>query len=122
MEQDIHTLAGQANTVCENTGSETRYWIDDSNPDDVRFFICNSISTMDNIDEVSEREFRSRIDRVLLKQITDFRSKVYDMANSGKYGKYPLDLEEFNEAVEAGFNFDGSEWTAEDGTTISMNA
>jgi hypothetical protein len=67
MTQDIHTLAEQANEICENTNSETRYWIDESNPSDVRFFICNSISTMDNIDEVSEQEFRSRINRVINK-------------------------------------------------------
>lgn len=65
METDIYTLAEQANSICENTDSETRYWINNDNPKDVRFFICNSISTMDNIDEVSEKEFRSRINKVI---------------------------------------------------------
>ena len=54
-----------------------------------------------------------------LKRITEFRSKAFDMANSGKYGEYPYD-ETFNDAVEEGFNEDGTEWTAKDGTTITM--
>lgn len=63
--EDIYELTEQANSICESTNSETRYWIDSTNANDVRYFICNSISTMDNIDEVSEREFVSRVKRVI---------------------------------------------------------
>lgn len=54
-----------------------------------------------------------------LKQLVELRSQAFDMANSGKHGNYPLD-ESFNEAVEAGFNEDGTQWTALDGTTITI--
>lgn len=51
--------------------------------------------------------------------LTALREMAFDMANSGKFGEYPHD-ENFNEAVESGFSEDGSEWTAEDGTTITF--
>lgn len=54
-----------------------------------------------------------------LKQLVELRSQAFDMANSGKHGNYPVD-ESFNEAVEAGFNEDGTQWTALDGTTITV--
>ena len=44
---------------------------------------------------------------------------VFDMANSGKFGKYPLD-EHFNDAVEEGFDDQGN-WTALDGTTVNID-
>ena len=54
-----------------------------------------------------------------LQQITELRSRAFDMANSGKHGDYPYD-ETFNDEVEAGFNEDGTEWKALDGTTITI--
>ena len=41
------------------------------------------------------------------------------MANSGKHGDYPYD-DTFNDAVECGFSEDGTEWTALDGTKITI--
>ena len=54
-----------------------------------------------------------------LEQITRFREKAYEMAASGKHGDYPFDGT-FNDEVELGFNDDGTEWTANDGTTITI--
>lgn len=54
-----------------------------------------------------------------LLQLTKLRSRAFDMANSGKHGNYPDD-ETFNDVVEAGFNEDGTEWTAEDGTILTI--
>lgn len=62
---EIYELANKANDACEVNNSDTRYWINDDNPNDVRFFICNNITEMDDIDEVSEKEFVSRIKRFL---------------------------------------------------------
>lgn len=56
----------------------------------------------------------------MIQQLTELRSKAYDMANSGKYGEYPHD-DSFNDAVEQGFNDNGTEWTALDGTTINID-
>ena len=56
---------------------------------------------------------------VTLQQLTELRSRAFDMANSGKHGDYPYD-ETFNDAVEEGFSEDGTSWTALDGTTITM--
>jgi len=56
-----------------------------------------------------------------LERLTEFRSKCFDMANSGKYGEYPLDLEAFNEEVEAGFGVSGETWYANDGTKVTIN-
>lgn len=58
-------------------------------------------------------------EEITLERICAFRSKAYQMAASGKHGDYPYD-ETFNDEVEAGFNFNGSEWTANDGTVISI--
>ena len=54
-----------------------------------------------------------------LQQITELRSRAFDMANSGKHGNYPYD-DTFNDKVEEGFNEDGTEWKALDGTTITI--
>lgn len=40
------------------------------------------------------------------------------MANSGKYGFYPADIESFNEDVEEGFSDNGMSWEAKDGTIV----
>lgn len=56
---------------------------------------------------------------IILKNLIELRSKAFDMANSGKHGEYPYD-ETFNEEVEKGFNSDGTEWTAKDGTKIKF--
>lgn len=55
-----------------------------------------------------------------LQQITELRERAFDMANSGKYGQYPLDTETFNDEVESGFSNGGAVWTALDGTTITI--
>ena len=55
-----------------------------------------------------------------LQQITELRSRAFDIANSGKHGEYPLD-DTFNDVVEEGFNDNGTEWTALDGTTITIH-
>ena len=56
-----------------------------------------------------------------LKQLTDLRSRAFDMANSGKHGEYPIDMEEFNTVVEEGFNDNGTTWTALDGTVLKIH-
>ena len=55
----------------------------------------------------------------ILEKLTCLRSKAFEMANSGKHGRYPLD-ETFNDAVEEGFSHDGTSWTAKDGTVIGL--
>lgn len=62
---EIYELANKANDACEVNNSDTRYWINDDDTKDVRFFICNNITEMDDIDEVSEKEFVSRIKRFI---------------------------------------------------------
>lgn len=62
---ELYELCEKANDACEVNNSDTRYWINDDNPNDVRFFICNDITEMDDIDEVSEKVFVSRIKRFL---------------------------------------------------------
>ena len=56
---------------------------------------------------------------VTLEQLTDLRSRAFDMANSGMHGDYPLG-ETFNEEVEDGFSDDGTTWEAKDGTLLSI--
>lgn len=58
----------------------------------------------------------------ILPVLTKVRSIAFDIANSGKHGSYPHDMENFNEAVETGFNCLGMTWTAEDGTRIEAIA
>lgn len=55
----------------------------------------------------------------MLQQLTELRSMAYDMANSGRFGKYPYD-ETFYDEVEDGFNYDGTMWEAKDGTIITI--
>lgn len=50
--------------------------------------------------------------------LTTLRSEVLDMANSGKYGVYPDDIDSFNENVEKGFSDNGLSWEAKDGTIV----
>lgn len=57
---DKYELAEKANSLCENNGSYRRFWIIED-----RFFICNNVEDMDDIDEVSEKEFISRINRLI---------------------------------------------------------
>lgn len=57
---DIFELATKANEVCENTNSHRRFWIQDE-----RYFICNNIDAMDDIDEVTEKQFISRINNLI---------------------------------------------------------
>lgn len=58
--EKIEELAIKANSVCENNDSYRRFWIEGD-----RFFICNNVEDMDDIDEVSEAEFISRINRLI---------------------------------------------------------
>ena len=53
------------------------------------------------------------------KDIVKFHSDCFDIANSGKHGHYPYDMEEFNREVEDGFSDGGLTWTAKDGTLFS---
>lgn len=64
MIKDIYELAEMANEACELNNSDTRYWIQELDGEE-RYFICNNITEMDDIDEVSEKEFVSRIKRFL---------------------------------------------------------
>ena len=57
----------------------------------------------------------------MLQQLTELRSMAYDMANSGRFGKYPTD-ESFNDEVEDGFSNDGTMWEAKDGTIITIKS
>lgn len=58
--------------------------------------------------------------KATLEQLTDLRSRAFDMANSGKHGEYPYD-ETFNCIVEKGFSKDGTKWKAKDGTILTIN-
>ena len=51
MDDNIYELAEKANEACELNNSDTRYWIQELNGEE-RYFICNNIIEMDNIDEV----------------------------------------------------------------------
>ena len=55
----------------------------------------------------------------MAKRLMELRSKAFSMAASGKHGDYPYD-ESFNDAVEEGFDDDGTGWTARDGTRIEI--
>ena len=61
---NIYELAERANEVCELNNSDTRYWIQNLNGEE-RYFICNNATEMDDIDEVSKKEFVSHIKRFL---------------------------------------------------------
>ena len=50
--------------------------------------------------------------------LTELRSTVFDLANSGKYGTYPDDIESFNEDVEEGFSDTGMSWEAKNGVIV----
>lgn len=64
MAKDIYELAEKANDSCELNNCDTRYWIHEFNGE-VRYFICNNVTEMDDIDEVSKEEFVKRIERFL---------------------------------------------------------
>ena len=63
-DRDIITLAEKANEVNENSNSPVRYWFERLRGES-RFFICNNIGGMDNIDEVSEAIFIKRAQRTI---------------------------------------------------------
>ena len=48
------------------------------------------------------------------------RDVAFDKANSGKYGVYPHDGEEFNKEVEDAFSDDGTTWSANNGEVFSI--
>lgn len=117
---EIEEIVEKVNEYYENNNSETRYWIQYSDKCGVMFFICyNALSEQDEIYEVSEEKVRKDYDKIVLHQLTDLRSRAFDMANSGKHGVYPYD-ETFNEEVELGFNDNGTEWEAKDGTVLTI--
>lgn len=58
--ENIYELAKRANEANELNNSEIRFWISGG-----RYFICYDIMEMDNIDEVNEKEFISKIERIL---------------------------------------------------------
>ena len=55
----IYSSAGKANEICEKKNSYRRFWIIGD-----RFFICNNVADMDDIDEVSRDEFLLKIKRL----------------------------------------------------------
>ena len=58
--EEIRNIAEQANARNEDTCSPVRFWIEGD-----RYFICNNIYEMDDIDELKEKEFVGKIQRVL---------------------------------------------------------
>lgn len=63
--EDIYKLAEKANDICESRNLDARYWVQELNGEE-RYFICNNVTNMENIDEVSKKEFISRIE-ILIK-------------------------------------------------------
>ncbi len=55
----IYSSAEKANEVCERKNLYRRFWIIED-----RFFICNNVEAMDDIDEVSMDEFLLKIKRL----------------------------------------------------------
>lgn len=55
----------------------------------------------------------------ILPALTGLRSEAFDLAASGRHGIYPFD-DTFNDAVESGFNPDGTVWRAKDDTVLSI--
>ena len=52
--------------------------------------------------------------------LVKLRSQAFDLANSGKCGAYPDDIESFNEQVEAEFSEGGLSWESENGTILKI--
>ena len=58
--EKIKQLAEQANAHNEDTCSPVRFWMEGN-----RFFICNDITEMDDIDELTEKQFIKRVRMVV---------------------------------------------------------
>lgn len=58
--EEIYNLAEQANNVCEELNKPFRFWIVED-----RYFICNNIEDMDDIDELREEHFINRAKKVI---------------------------------------------------------
>ena len=78
----------------------------------------NNRSYLIEVEEFTEKKCKKFLEEKEIQRGNDFRSMIFDMAGSGKFGEYPYD-ESFTEAVEEGFNDDGT-WTAKDGTTVDI--
>ena len=53
--------------------------------------------------------------------LRNLRSAAFDMANSGKYGIYPVDeINDFNDTVEEGFSDNGMSWESLNGTILKI--
>lgn len=57
---DIFELAIKANEICENKDSKRRFWIVDD-----RYFICNNIDAMDDIDEITKEQFINKCNALI---------------------------------------------------------
>ena len=62
--KEIVALAERANEANENKKSTVRFWLEELNGE-IRFFICNNIDEMEDIDEVSEAIFINRAQRTI---------------------------------------------------------
>lgn len=58
--EEIIQLAEEANERNENTCSPVRFWVENG-----RYFVCNDITEMDDIDELTEKAFLRKIQIVL---------------------------------------------------------
>lgn len=58
--EEIIQLASEANERNENTCSPVRFWVENG-----RYFVCNDITEMDDIDELTEKAFLRKIKIVL---------------------------------------------------------
>jgi hypothetical protein len=58
--EEIYNLAEQANDICEGQNKPFRFWIVAD-----RFFICNNIDEMEDIDELTEKHFVNRMKRII---------------------------------------------------------
>ena len=58
--EEIYELAVQANNICEEKNKPFRFWIVAD-----RYFICNNIDEMEDIDELTEEHFVNRAKKVI---------------------------------------------------------
>ena len=58
--EEIVQLATEANAHNEDTCSPVRFWVENG-----RYFICNDITEMDDIDELTEKQFIKRVRMVV---------------------------------------------------------
>jgi hypothetical protein len=58
--EGIYELAERANNICEEQNKPFRFWIEGD-----RYFICNNIDEMEDIDELREEHFINRAKKVI---------------------------------------------------------